>query len=157
MASVQTGISINAPREQVFELFTDLRSLGDRVSAIIKSEVLTDGPIGNGTRFRETRKMFGKESTEEMWISEFNPGVSYCVEAESCGSHYLSTYLFSDENGGTHVDMSFDATPKTFMAKVISPLMGLMLKSCAKMFDKDLAELKAAAEGGAPSAETSPA
>jgi len=148
MASIETSITIDAPREEVFALFSDFHHLTDRISAIVRSELITDGPIGVGTRFRETRVMFGKEHTEEMEITEFVPDERYSVEAQSCGSHYLTTFQFSDEGGGTRVDMRFDATPRTLGAKIFAPIMArLMLKSCLRLFEKDMQELKAACEG----------
>ncbi len=153
MASVQTGVSIDAPRDRVFALFTDVHNLSDRISGIIRNEVLTEGPVGEGTRFRETRKMMGKEHTEEMWFTGFVPNESYCVEAESCGAHYMTTFLFSDENGGTRVDVSFDATPQTFFAKIMyAATARMMMKTCAKLFQRDMQELKTVAEGASPDA-----
>ncbi len=158
MVNVQTGISIAAPRHEVFSLFTDMHNLSENISGIIRSEVLTEGPIGEGSRFRETRKMFGKEHTEEMWITGFTPNESYCVEAESCGSHDITAFSFADEPGGTRVDVSFDSVPQKFMAKVMTKIMGrTMIKACAKLFDKDMQDLKVIAEGGRADAQPLPA
>jgi len=62
---------IEAPREVVFDAALDLHSAAENIGAITKMEVLTDGPIGLGTRFRETRVMFRKEATELMEITVF--------------------------------------------------------------------------------------
>ncbi len=155
MASIETSVAIDAPRERVFAMFTDFRSMDKHISAIVRSEVLTDGPIGEGTRFRETRAMFGKEHTEEMVISELVLNERYRIEAQSCGTHYLSTYRFSDDGTGTRVDLRFDATPKTLGARIFSPIMAkFMLKSCLRAFEKDLHEMKRAVEAEAHAKST---
>ena len=57
---------VSAPQAMVFEYVTDLRRAPERISGITKMEVLTEGPIRAGTRFKETRMMFKRECTEEM-------------------------------------------------------------------------------------------
>ena len=142
--------TVAAPPARVFEVFTDLRNAPGRIKAILKLDVLTDGPVGKGTRFRETRKMFGKEATETMEITDFQPGRSYTVRAESCGARYTTMFAFAPAGAGTRVDMTFTIESLTFWAKLFSPLMGLMSGVIRKCFEADLADLQAAAEGRTP-------
>jgi hypothetical protein len=65
-------------------VFTDLDGAAERVDGIQKLEKLTDGPVGLGTRFRETRRMFRKEAAEEMEFTAFEPGRSYGVCCDAC-------------------------------------------------------------------------
>jgi uncharacterized membrane protein len=145
----ETSTFIDAPPQLVFELITDLRSAPERIEAIKSLDVLTDGPMGKGTRWRETRVMFGREATEEMEIVDFRPGESYATESESCGCRYRCTLAVSPEGAGTRLSTSFEATAVTFMARVMGAIMmPLMRKAVTKAFDKDLADMKAAAESG---------
>ena len=77
-----------APPERVFEVCTDLRNAARHINGIKKLEVLGDGPIGVGTRFRETRVMFKRECTEEMEIVSFDPPKGYAIGCESHGCRY---------------------------------------------------------------------
>lgn len=70
---IQASCEIAAPRAEVFEAFADLTNLANTVKAITQVELLTEGPIGVGTRFKETRVMFGKEASEIMEITQFKP------------------------------------------------------------------------------------
>jgi uncharacterized protein YndB with AHSA1/START domain len=146
MPAITCTTTINAPPDRVFAVFADLRNADKNVKGIKKIEVLTDGPIGKGTRFRETRAMFGREQTETMEVTDFQPPRSYTVEANSCGCLCRSQFEFRPEGAGTAVQMNFQTTPLTFFAKLMSPLMGLMAKTCKKMIDRDFADLKALAE-----------
>lgn len=139
---------IAASPERTFEVFSDLEGAKDTIGAITKLELLTPGPVGKGTRWRETRLMFGREATEEMWIDAFDPPRQYSVAAESGGAHYLTTFDFlPDDSGGTNVKMVFGAEPVNLVAKVMGTLMGpLMAGAMQKALEKDMDELKAACE-----------
>ncbi|MBX3403727.1 MAG: SRPBCC family protein [Phycisphaeraceae bacterium] len=148
MNEISVTKRINAPREKVFALFADLRNGSRHVSGILKLEVLTEGPIGKGTRFRETRRMFGKEATETMEIVEFSPPSGYTVTANSCGCAYRSTFTFTGVGDATDAEMRFSATPQSFLAKIMSPLAAMMSNTMRKLIDTDLEDLKRVAESG---------
>jgi len=144
---IEVSRQINAPLEQVFEVFTDLPNAPDRITGIVSVEMLTDGPMAEGTRWKETRKMMGKEATETMWITTFDPPNRYVAEAESCGTHYISILSFEPNDGGTSVTMSFEGKPLTLVAKLFSLPMGFLMKGMLrKMVAKDLEDQKAYCE-----------
>ena len=143
MKPVEVTKFIKADVDQVFQVFSDLENCAERIEAIIKLEVLTDGPVGLGTRWTETRVMFGKESSETMEITQWKPSESYLAEAESHGSHYYSEYRFETEGEGTKVTMTFWATPLNLFARIMGFLMGgMMRKTLIKCMDQDMDELK---------------
>lgn len=146
MSKIEVSTQIDAPVERVFALFTDLGKAEENIDGIKKLELLTSGPIGKGTQFRETRVMLGKEATEEMEITEFEPNESYRVEAESCGAKYITKYSFQPKGDTTVVRMSFEGKPLTFAAKLMSPAMLLMAKSVRQCLESDMACLKRIAE-----------
>ncbi len=144
---------IAAPPSTVFEFATDLRRAPERIAGIRRLEVLTDGPIRMGTRFRETRVMFKKEATEEMEIVEFDPPRAYAVGCENHGCRYHTAFSFRPERSGTTVAVRFDGVALTFFSKVMVFLMSpLMRSTCIKAFEKDLEDLSKAIAREAPSA-----
>ena len=146
MPSVEVGTTIAAPPERVFEVATDLANLPQTMSGIDSVEVLSDGPFGEGARWRETRTLYGKQATEEMWVTGFDPPRSYVVEAESHGAHYRTEITFAAEGDGTRVTFVFGARPLSFFARLFSVFGGLMMKSVGKALEQDLGDLKRAAE-----------
>lgn len=150
MTTIHASQHIDAPQQRVFEVFADLRNAPQRIAAIESLELLTDGPIAVGTRFRETRKMFGKAATEEMQISAFDPPRGYSVTADSCGARMESSFRFTPEAGGTRVDVEFAATPVTFMAKLLSPLSFFFAGTMKKCVMKDVDDLKRVLESKVP-------
>lgn len=147
MPSVTISRTIQASAEDVFDASTNVHIWADVVPAIDSVEVLTDGPVGVGTRFRETRTMFGREATEEMEFLEFERPNRYVLGAESHGCRYRTTFTLSPDQGGTKLEMHFAGEPQTFMAKVMTVLMKPMMKKIADMCGKDLDAIKAHVEG----------
>lgn len=149
---------VNAPADVVFALSCDFANAPKRIRGIKKMEMLTDGPVGVGTRFRETRVMFGKEATETMEIVDFQPGKSYTLRAQNCGCEYRTTVSVraggpggggGGGSGGSEITFDFAAKPLTFVARVMGTLMGWMMRgACVKAIRQDLLDLKKAAEGG---------
>jgi carbon monoxide dehydrogenase subunit G len=145
---IQDSITINAERARVFEVFRDLDNAAANIRAISKIDVL-EGPaqLSLGTKWRETRTMFGKEATEEMWVTEFEQDASYVAEAESRGAHYRSEYRFTPEGSGTRVDLTFEGTPLTFGGRVAGVIGGLFAGAAKKALHEDLEDLKRVCEG----------
>ncbi len=140
------SVQCDALPDRVFQVASDFHNAAERISAITKCEVLTEGPIGVGTRFRETRVMFKRECTEEMEITAYDPPHSYVLGAESCGCRYRTELRFTPKNGGTEVTFDFQAQPLTLFAKIMSILMRPMLKKALEQCHKDLLDLKATVE-----------
>ena len=147
MAVISMSRHIDATPGVVFDLCTDVEHFADHVSGIKKCELLTEGPVGVGTRFRESRVMFGKEATEEMEFTVFRRPSFYQLSANSCGALYETTFRMSPEDDGTRIDLEFRVTPMTFVAKLMSPMSKLMAGPLKKCLEKDLADIQAAAEG----------
>lgn len=108
--------------------------------------MLTEGGAGVGTRFSETRVMFGKEATEEMEVKEFDAPNSYSIGCESCGCRYHTEFRFEPKGEGTDVTVTFEATPISWFAKLTSILFRPMLKMCMKAVVKDLDDIAATLE-----------
>src|SRR5688500_12459284 len=98
---------IDAPPDVVFARASDFRRAPETISAIVKMDILTSGPVGAGTRFRETRVLFGREATEEMTVTVFEPPKRYTLDAESHGSRYHTELSFTPDGQGTRLTMTF--------------------------------------------------
>ena len=147
MPSLTIERTVNAPAAQAFRHFSDLANAPATMPAIKKLEILTPGPVGKGTRFRETRIMFGKEATETMEITAFDPPRSYTVEGDSCGSHYSTTFTFAPAgSAATRVGMHFTCRAQTLGAKLMAPVSFLMMGVMRKALEGDMDAMKAAAE-----------
>lgn len=139
---------IEAPADRVFQVLTEVERLPDRVSAITHIEMLTSGPLRVGSRFRETRRMFGREATEVMTVAEMEPPERLVLTASGHGTDYRVEHLLAAEGARTRLSMAFSGVPRTFTAWLLAPLGALMKGSVKRQIAGDLAELKRFIEGG---------
>ncbi|MGW6567308.1 SRPBCC family protein [Streptomyces sp. NPDC054975] len=147
--SITVERRIEAPPGPVWEALTDLEDMPRVLSGVERVEVLTEGVFGVGTRWRETRRMMGKEATEEMTVTEAEPPDRYVTVADSHGMHYVSEIaLLPAGTGATSVRMTFSATPAEgnrmgFLTKLLS---GLGAKAVSRALAKDLDDMAASVE-----------
>jgi uncharacterized protein YndB with AHSA1/START domain len=141
---------IAAPASKVWEALTDIEGSPHVISGIERVEMLSEAPFGVGTRWRETRRVFDKDATEELWVTACEAPVRYVVEAESRGVHYTSEFLLnSEQDGGTCVRLVFGGsrTEKNALGGVIGKLFGgLGAKTVEKALTKDLEDVAASVE-----------
>jgi uncharacterized membrane protein len=143
MSEIRFKKIVHAPIQHVFAAFSDFENAAERVKEIESVEMLTDGPVGVGTRFRETRLIFGREASEELEVTKFVAPESMAIEAVSCGSHYRTDFGFQTLEGGrTQVDVLLRVTPRTLIAKMMKPLAFLMKRTMRKMLDADFEQIK---------------
>ena len=150
---IRAEVKIEAPRERVWQLITDIEHATHHVSAIEKIEVLEKPQQGLvGLKWRETRTMFGKTATEIMWITDAAKNDYYETRAESHGAIYRSRLSVTDRDGATVLAMDFEAEPQSFGARLAAATIGKLFEgSTRKALQKDLEDIKAEAEGGAVS------
>lgn len=154
MSKVIATTLVAAAIEPVFAVYTDLAKAAERIQNITALELLTEGPVGKDTRWRETRVMFKKQAVEEMWITSFDPPRSYTVEANSHGMRYETLFEFVEEAGGTRVTWTFVGTPQTLGTKIMAPIFGLLMNGMMKKcLQRDLDELRAVCEQSEAPAE----
>jgi ligand-binding SRPBCC domain-containing protein len=157
MIEINVKQHIAAPPETVFQYASDFVHAPQRIKGIVRVEMLSDGPVGVGTRFKETRVMFKRECTETMEVTAFDSPRRFVLGCESCGCRYQFEHRFTPSGDGTDLELSFQSEPVTRMAKIMSvlmkPMMKSMLKQCSQETARDLADLKAAIEQDGPAGQ----
>lgn len=149
MPGIQVSERIRAPQEDVFHQCLQVDQWPDFCRQIKRVEVLSDGPIREGTRFRETRTMFGREASEEMEFTKIEHPRRYVVECTNHGCHYRVEFSFAQQGPETVVTSDFSATPLTFFARVMGTLMMPLMKgNMKKCVRQDLQDLKKKMEEG---------
>ncbi|MDQ1247109.1 MAG: hypothetical protein QG597_1479 [Actinomycetota bacterium] len=146
---VTITVTAHAPAATVWGIITDIENSPNVVRGITKVERLDGSPgFGVGYRWRETRSMFGKTATEDMTVTNVDPGRSYLTEADNHGAHYETTMSVTPiTQDSCELTMRFAATADGFLNKTLGAVMGkLMEGSVRKMVKQDLTDLVAAAE-----------
>ena len=142
MAGFEMSERIARPPKEVFDFITASDN-APRVAPSVKSMVkLTEGPVGAGTRYRETRLMNGKEVHAELEVVAYEAGRTYAVRNLTEGIETVYRYTFHPEAGGTRVDLVCE-----LKAGGLKKLMLPMVASILKREDGDhLQRLKQALE-----------
>jgi hypothetical protein len=121
---------------------TDFANAADTIQAITRIEIVTSGPVGSGTRFREWR---GRQMVD-MEIVAWSPPRSYALRGYAMGTEFTSEIRCVPDAAGTRLEMEVHVRPRTFGAKLLSPLISLMSRMMVKSCAKDLGDIAMAAE-----------
>jgi len=147
MARFSVAKYVDAPPSVVFALFTDFEHAPEHVSGISRLEILTPGPMRIGTRFRETRRMNGHESTEELEVTAFEPGRHYDLRRRAGGTEFRQAFRFAAERTGTQVEVDFESEPLSLAAKLMTPITNHSVTgSMKKAIVQDIEDLRRYAE-----------
>lgn len=141
---------VQAPPERVWTVLTDVAQADRTLGGVTRVEPLTEGTYRVGTRWRETRRMFGKESTEEMQVTVVEPPTRTVVEAESSGVHYVTDFTLAPvDDDVTRLTMGFTARQAAAgpVQRVLWALFGrLGARATRKVMAQDLEDIATRAE-----------
>ena len=128
----------------VFEVLSNPARAMDFLDNITGSTKLTDGPIGVGTKFRETRVVHGKEATADLLVSAYEPSTHVGISTEAEGIKVEYHYHLSPEDGGTRLKWTCQLEASGLRKMMLPMVAGIMKKE-----DGDhLQKLKAYLEAG---------
>lgn len=142
---VSTQVDINSTKEKVWEVITDIENSPNVISGIMNIEILNPAEDNFvGLKWEETRKMFGKEAKEIMWITHSEKYDYYQTRAESHGAVYISRLNITEKNSeDVTLEMSFEGQSISLMAKILSGIFSIfMKKSMKKAIEVDLEDIK---------------
>ena len=142
MGTIKLSIDIDASPEAVFDVVADIENSAERLEDVRKIEMLTEGPVDVGTKWRETRFVMKKESIEEMEITEFARPTHYSVYCDSCGYDVEWTMRVDPRGDNSTLTLDMTSKPRTFVGKLMSPIEWLMAGMMKKCVLKDFEELK---------------
>lgn len=131
-------------KEKVFDGLTNLDGARDWMKGLVRIEKIKGERVETGAVWRETRKMFGKEATEEFEVTAViqNKEIRLRVDGTKGSSkkgEYLFRYLLEEKNGGTDVTLNGEIVGlKGFSALFGKLFAGMFKKACRK----DLLALK---------------
>jgi len=148
-SSISTERVIHAPIDRVWDIITDLDYAHEVMDAIVKIERVEGEGYEVGVRWRETRRMWGREETEEMWVAVVEEPRTTEVRAESRGTQYVTVFTLEEVEDGTRIVIDFSAdTPDPGLAQRIGwAVFGRAgMKATRKALEKDLDDIARAVE-----------
>jgi hypothetical protein len=140
--TVAVSADIEAPIRRVFDLFTDIEHAAERVSGIKRVEMLTPGSFGLGTRWRETREVFGRRDSAKMEVIAFERYRTYTLSHYKAGVHVEIVFSFEPENTGTRVTIEFTLDGTGLPPGLLTPLSWAIAGKVQHVLNRDLTDLK---------------
>ena len=146
MTTVTVDTQIAAPVERVFEVFTDLEHVAERVSNIKAIEVLTTGRFALGTRWSETRMVLGQSDSAEMEVTAFERNRTYTITHHKAGTRIDTVFTFERGKDGTTVRIEFALEGHGLPPGLLAPLAWASAGTVRDVISRDLADLKESLE-----------
>ncbi len=124
MATTLTEVlNINCHPAMAFDLMADVRHITEWNAGASHCEMLTDEPIGAGTRFVTVNR--GQEMSSKITTYDRAQHLEFAVESKAMDVQ--ATFLFSEAGSGTQLDIQFEPRPKGIM-KVLFPLLRPLIR-----------------------------
>ena len=139
MANQVVQRKIDAPVESVFDTVAHIENFSKAVPQIVTAEVISDVQTGVGTRFRETRIMNGREVTQELEVTEYEPDQRVRIVCDAGGTIWDSLFTTTPDGDSTQLTLDMEARPHKLLAKLTVPLM---MKMIAKAVEADMDAVK---------------
>lgn len=143
MHGFKRSILINRPVEEVFDFATDLANASKFLPSVTKAELITEGGMRSGAKFRETRLMNGKERSAVIEVMEHQRPSVHAAGAAMMGMKAVYRFTFAPEGLATRVNMDAEITGN-FLWKLF---LGMLTKAMEKGDGEYLERLKKAMEG----------
>ena len=130
-----------AKPERVFEALTDLSGAGAWMPGLVRIEPADAAPMKVGSRWRETRRMFGHEATEEFEVTKVEAPRRLGLRVDgtkgsSKRGEFLFDYSLSPAAGGTDVVLNAQIRGLTGITAFVGRLfIAPYKKACARDLD----------------------
>jgi uncharacterized membrane protein len=131
--------TIDAPIEKVFDTVAHVENFAKAVPHIVGIEFLSDIKSGVGTRFLETRRMRGKETTTELEVTEYIENARVRILADAGGTVWDSVFEVAPESDRVQLTVSMDARAYKLMSKLVNPFIKGFVK---KAIESDMDSVK---------------
>jgi uncharacterized protein YndB with AHSA1/START domain len=136
---------IAAPKEKVFAALTDFSTVGQWMKGFVRIDRIKGEGFNTGDVWRETRKMFGREATEEFEVTGLVPNkeIRLYIDGTKGSSKkvvYNFQYLLEDKDGGTLLTLNGEVMGmKGFAGFMFKLFKGVFKKALLK----DIRDMKA--------------
>jgi carbon monoxide dehydrogenase subunit G len=133
---------IAKPPKEVFDLISNPVAGSKLMDNIKESKKLTDGPIGIGTKFRETRIVNGKEASADLLVSAYEPNSHVGISTEAEGIKVGYHYHLAPEGQGTRVKWICELDASGLRKMMLPMVAGIMKKEDGDHLQKLKAHLE---------------
>jgi carbon monoxide dehydrogenase subunit G len=134
----ETEVFVNRPQQEVFDFMSDPANDAKWQSGNQGTELISDGPIGVGTKKRSSGRFLGRKIDTQLVFTAWDPPDRYAIKAVSGPIPLESTVEFETTEDGTRVAMHGSAEAGGFF-KLAEGMVG---RQFLKQMNSDFEALK---------------
>ncbi|MGV2621096.1 UNVERIFIED_CONTAM: SRPBCC family protein [Halobacillus marinus] len=129
MTFMKQSVIIQKPLEEVFAAAIDFSNSPEVMDAVVDVELLSEGPVREGYRFKETRLIRGRKIPAVIEVSDFVRNESYSVRSVQNGLDLRYHYVFTErEAGSTEVTFRGEMKTEGIRNTMMKPLIQRIIK-----------------------------
>jgi uncharacterized protein YndB with AHSA1/START domain len=139
-------VEIDRPPSEVFPYLAASDQRLRWMDKLVRSEQLTEGAPGLGTRFHDAFEDHGQRVELDAEIVDWQPGERLVIHLRSRVVDATSTQKLEERNGGTRLTATLETEYKSFAARLAA---GVVTRHAQAQLEKDLETLKKLVESEA--------
>ena len=143
MQTFENTVTIQRPAEEVFAFLADFENIPKWNYAIEETHKASAGPVGVGTRYRQTRSIPGR-SVEDFEVSVFEPARRLAIQGQIGPFQAQISYELEAAAGATRLVNNVELDPSRAALRLVAPLAAPKIKAAVA---QNLGKLKLVLEG----------
>jgi uncharacterized protein YndB with AHSA1/START domain len=139
---IEFTLEIERAATEVFAYLADVEKLPEWQSSALESRA--DGPMEEGARISERRRLLGRDRQTELEVTAFEPPRRLTLRSLSGPVRFTVDHELAEDGGGTLLRFTAEAEPGSFL-KLAEPVLR---RTAEQEFCKDFERLKEILERG---------
>jgi uncharacterized membrane protein len=129
-------VEVERGAQEVFDYLIDLARLPEWQSSALESRA--EGPLADGVRIVERRRVLGRVVEDELEVTAFEPPRRFALKSLRSPVRFTVDHRLVEDGGSTLVHVVAEAEPGTFM-KLAEPLLA---RTAEQELRKDFERMK---------------
>jgi len=138
----EVQIEIDRPPEDVFAALTNIDRLPEWQASAVSAAA--EGPLGERTRIRETRRLMGREFHVVHEVTAYDPPHRFDIQSVEGPLPLSVSHLLEPSGGGTNLEVVGEAKPRGMLRFAAAGVA----KTVEAEFRRDFEKLKELLEAG---------
>jgi len=139
---IELTVEIARTPEDVFELLSDIERLPEWQASAIDAHA--KGPLGEGSRVTEKRRLLGRELDTELEVVAYEPPQRLTLRSLGGPVEFTVDHELAAQGGGTQLRLVAEAQPGGLL-RLTEPVLA---RTAEQEFRRDFHRLKELLEGG---------
>jgi uncharacterized membrane protein len=120
VVKIDFTVEVERAAQEVFDYMIDLARLPEWQSSMVESHA--EGPLAEGVRIAERRRVLGREVENELEVTAFEPPRRFALKALEGPVRFTVDHRLVENGSSTLLHVVAKADPGTFM-KLAEPLL----------------------------------